>query len=114
MALVDLTDDEREVVFRAMCCIATGRLIPDWEFHTLFGIELFELEAVIAQWPDVDDSDAVTRLAINNSMNNLLGYPHRMSGELWWRQLRVSRSEVARIFSKWRGQSASNYFDGLM
>ncbi len=114
MPLVDLTDEERDVVYQCLCCISSGSVIPDWEFHTLFGVEFVELQKIVARWPDLDDSDIVTRLAINNSMNNLLGYPHEMAVEEWSQHISVSKPEVARIFRKWRGDSSSSYFDGLM
>ena len=60
------------------------------------------LRSVLDEWPDVDDSEERVRLAINNSMNNLLGYPHDFHDK-WESRIRVAKAEVARVFSKWRG-----------
>lgn len=40
-------------------------------------------------------------VAVNNAMNNLLGYPHRFD-HVWSDWLSVSRSELEEIFRRWR------------
>ena len=112
MPLIDLSAEERRVVFECLSAAATGPFFPDWEFHTLFGIERRDVKAVVDAWPAVDETSENVVLAINNSMNNLLGYPHGRDRE--WRQyISVSPEEVARIFGKWRGEQISGYFEGL-
>ena len=63
-------------------------------------------------WPDVDDSSELVRSAINNSFNNLLGYPHAFQDN-WDPRLAYSRAEVHRVFSKWSVRPVTSYFDGL-
>lgn len=59
-------------------------------------------------------------IAINNSLNNLLGYPATNGNEEWPKFISVARGEVARIFDKWRGKSpltspkSQRYFDDLL
>jgi len=91
---------------------ATGPFFPDWEFHTLFGLERSDVKAIVDAWPAIDDASENVSLAINNSMNNLLGYPHGCDRE-WLTYISVSPEEVARIFKKWRGERVPNYFEGL-
>lgn len=112
MPLAQLTDEERAIVLECLECVASGKIIPDWEFSIVMGIQRGELLDVVDRWPDVDDSDDTVSLAINNSLNNLLGYPHAYHSR-WDDVLSVPKSEVARVFRKWRGKPASRYFDGL-
>jgi hypothetical protein len=101
MANTDLTAPEQEVVRRCLVAAVEGPFFPDWEFHALFGLERSEVAAVLGRWPDVANQDQTAQLAINNSMNNLLGYPHGMPGAFreW---LGVPEDELRQIFSKWR------------
>jgi hypothetical protein len=113
MSLSDLTPEELEVVRTCLECVGAGDVIlHDWEFHTIMGIYPEELSSVLAAWPAVDDKDEVVRLAINNSLNNLLGYPHEFQKQ-WESRIPVSKAEVARVFSKWRGRRISSYIDGM-
>src|SRR6185369_4728051 len=105
MPLADLDEAERQAVLDCLQCVAAGFVIQhDSEFQTIMGVEVSVVKSVVAAWPNVDDSDDVVRLVINNSMNNLLGYPHGKHQE-WERYNRVPLSEVARIFEKWRGDT---------
>ena len=81
----------------------------DIEFQIIFGIERHELQSVIDEWWVDDDtpSEDVT-LAINNSLNNLLGYPHGKN-HLWSEYISVSPREVERVFEKWREKQLPLY-----
>jgi hypothetical protein len=111
MPLADLTAAEREVVYDCLKCVAAGEVIAhDWEFHSLFGLEPREFQAVVGAWPKIDDKEEVVELAINNSLNSLLGL---VDADTFARHIPHRREEVARIFSKWRGMSAGSYVEGL-
>lgn len=101
MSLSHLTQREREIVLRCVRAAAEGPFFPDWEFHTLFGLERAEIEAVAALGPGMDDTEEVVQLAINNSLNNLLGYPHYQP-EAFQKWIGESAEEVERVFEKWR------------
>jgi hypothetical protein len=73
---------------------------PDWEFHSLFGLGREQLAQIAAAWPNVESQDEVA-LAVNNSLNNLLGYRHAHAKE-WSSFISVSVDEVAAIFERWR------------
>ena len=114
MPLSDLTNAEKEVIFECLRCVASGEIIlNDWEFPILFGIDFATLQRIVQMIPNIDDLSEETFLAINNSLNNLLGYPH--GGESKWDGfISVSPAEVEHIFAKWRGdqiQSVFNHFE---
>lgn len=113
MALAQLTDDEKEVVYECLKCIASGKVIlHDDEFSTIIGLEVEEFLDIFSRWPQVDDSQEAVHLAINNSMNNLLGYPHGKYAR-WDEFLSVPQGEVARVFAKWREGASQSYFGSI-
>lgn len=112
-SIKNLNEYEFEIVRQCIHASYAGTFFPDWEFETLFGVEREELKQILTAWPNIDESDSRTMLSINNTFNNLLGYPHRKEKE-WPKYITVSPHEVARIFSKWRGKGIEGYFDGFM
>lgn len=102
MSLQGMTQAELEVVKECMQCIADGKIIKhDVEFETIMGIDVNELNAILEEWPAVNESDHKVQAAISNSMNNLLGYTHgKLDG--WEEYMGSSRDEVSRVFKKWR------------
>jgi hypothetical protein len=114
MPLTDLDQAEREIVKECLRAAAEGPFFDDWEFHTLFGLKRDEVKNVLESWPNVDESEGSVVLAINNSLNNLLGYPWSARDHEWPKFISVSKEEVGRVFSKWRGERIGHYFKGLM
>lgn len=120
MSLADLSDAERRVVRECLRAAVEGLFFPDKEFHTLFGLERGEVRRILSLWPALDEADESVVIAINNSLNNLLGYPATNGNEEWPKFISVARGEVARIFDKWRGKSpltspkSQRYFDDLL
>jgi hypothetical protein len=121
VALTDLNETERGVVRECLQAAAEGPFFPDWEFPTLFGIDRDQVRQLLLSWPKVDEADDAILLSINNSFNNLLGYPNDMHEE-WAKWISVTEGEVARIFAKWKGKDREahpssrrrDYFDNLM
>ena len=113
MPLEQLSENERQIVFECLRAACEGPFFPDQEFHALFGLWRKEVQEVISSWPDIDDSELNVQLAINNAMNNLLGYPHHRE-DVWGDYINVPAQEVYRVFSKWRGESVGRYFDRMM
>jgi len=101
VALSDLDAKEREVVLECLRAAAAGPFFPDWEFQTLFGVNRDDVKTIVDAWPSVDEAQENVSVAINNSMNNLLGYPHGREKD-WPRYISVPPTEVRRIFDKWR------------
>jgi hypothetical protein len=119
LSLADLNDAERRVVHECLRATVEGSFFPDWEFHTLFGLERGEVRRILSLWPGVDEADESVVIAIANSLNNLLGYPAQDGDEEWSRFISVTHEEVARIFGKWKRKDSGasreslSYFDNL-
>ncbi|WP_426750708.1 hypothetical protein [Myxococcus sp. Y35] len=94
-----MTDDER-VIQECLRAAVDGPFFPDWEFPVLFGLERAEVAAILASWPACDAPEDQA-LAIRNTLNNLLGYPHR-KWDIWPRYISVSPEEVDAVFARWR------------
>ena len=102
MPLAALSERERAVVLECLRCVAAGKVIKhDWEFQTLFGIEVAELISVLQAWPEVDESDDVVVCAIHDSMLNLLWYPHGYHTR-WDSVMPIPLNEIENVFRKWK------------
>lgn len=112
MPIDNLEPQEQRVVLECLKASTEGPFFPDWEFSTLFGLDREEIRAVVDRWPVDDRFDEKAAVAINNAMNNLLGYPHDQD-EAWSEYISVSRDEVHAIFQKWRESPAEGYFDAM-
>ncbi len=113
MPLANLTEDEKNIIYECLKCVATGKVIlHDWEFSTIFGIEVDEFLSIVNDWPNIDDSNETVSLAINNSMNNLLGYPHNFHDK-WNEIMTATKEQVAIVLQKWRGKRIEGYISGL-
>lgn len=114
MPLSALTARQREIVH---CCLRTAadrpELFPDWEFRTIFGLSRPQMAEIAARWPDLDETDETVRCAINNAMNNLLGYPHIWQRE-WSAHFDFTQRELDAAFAAWRGALGHrSYFDDM-
>ena len=102
--LSSLSDAEKQTVFECLRAASEGPFFPDWEFHTLFGLQRDQVSRIAAAIPRIDDSSEEVALAINSAMGNLVGYPHRQE-DTWSRFISVPEKEVNRVLSKWRGDA---------
>lgn len=101
MSLDHLANADKTVVGQALRAAADGPFFPEWEFHTLFGMERNEVRAVADAWPNVDHTNANVVLAVNNSLNNLLGYPHGQDS-VWSQWISVERPRLDELLSRLR------------
>ncbi len=99
-ALEQLNADDKAVLGECLHAAAAGPFFPDWEFHTLFGLERHEVARIADRWPNVADDDNADT-AVNNACNMLWGYPHRKRVE-WPKYISAPPEEVRRILSLWR------------
>jgi hypothetical protein len=83
-------------VGQALRAAVDGPFFPEWEFHTLFGLARSEVRAVAEAWPNVDSTDANAALAINNSLVNLVGYPHEQDSA-WFQWISVEPPELEEL-----------------
>lgn len=102
MSLKNLTAEERELVLRCLRASVEGPFFEDVGFHTLFGLTRAEVAGVAANWSTIDECEEAVGLAINNSMGNLIGYPHEVDAQEAQSWIGADWHEVERVFNKWR------------
>jgi hypothetical protein len=81
------------------------------------GVSRSEAADVAASWPE-PAQNGYSFLAVNNALNNLLGYPHRERRQLS-REIGAGEQEVAQALMCWRDEdhrqaAGKGYFDALM
>lgn len=102
MTLSKLEDKDSAVIYECLRCVASGEVIKhDWEFSTLFGLDVSEFLDVLDNWPDIDASRDRDFLAINGALGNLLGYPHGKYYR-WDEWMPYTQEEVKGAFSRWK------------
>jgi hypothetical protein len=102
MAWTELDERERAVVRECLRAAVDGPFFPEWEFATIFGLGRNEVRKVLESWPQLDESDENVAIAINNTLNNFLGYPLGEDQAAWPQFISVSRAELMAIFDKWK------------
>jgi hypothetical protein len=102
---------EREIVGESLRAAAAGPFFPDWEFQTLFGVERSVVLRLAESWPAVDDCETA-ELAINNSLNNLVGYPHGCDA-VWSDWISVTPEDLQAVLAKLRGEPPADYFTAM-
>ena len=110
MSLANLDERERAVVRECLRAAVEGPFFPEWEFSIIFGLERDDVRRVLSAWPELDETDESVVRAINNSFNNLFGYPTRNKKDLWPKFISVSGLELARIFDKWKGRTPRTFY----
>lgn len=111
-----LSDGDVEVVRQCLGAAVSGPFFPDWEFSTLFGLERDDVAEVLKRWPDAANPEAQDA-AVTNTLNYLLGYPHRQE-RVWAEFIAVPKKEVAAVLGRWIGvddldRSGRGYFDRI-
>lgn len=98
MAIESLSSKDRTIILQCMKAVAVR--IEEWEMHSRLGICREELDAKIAQWPDIDDRDHQSScfLAINNSLNEIC---HGLSADEWTNLIDVTLDEVRESYREW-------------
>ena len=97
-----LDEGEMQLIGNCLRAAADGPFFEDWEFATLFGLERAEVKRIAEEWPKVDADDAIVSVAVQNSLNNLLGSPHGMDAELE-AYVPGSPAAIEHVLVKWRG-----------
>jgi hypothetical protein len=93
---------EKSIVGEALRAAAEGPFFPDWEFFTLFGFERSEVRAIADAWPEPVASSSEVERAVNDSFNNLLGYPHKKEA-VWSHWISVDQQQLKQLFHRLRG-----------
>ena len=82
---------------------------------------------MLSEWPNppaqtpsgYDSPGHFQVVAVNNAMNNLLGYPHGVPSDAFVREVGVSEQQVAAVLTRWRSDekfdvNGKGHFDRLM
>ena len=122
-----LSDEDSAVIRGCLKAAVHGPFFPDWEFNILIGLTRSEVEIVLTRWPTApeetpagyDSPQHFQVVAVNNVMNNLLGYPHGIRDEAFVREVGASEQQVAETLARWRSDDTFNadedgYVDRLM
>jgi hypothetical protein len=96
-----LTAKQSTIIHDCLNAVVNGPFIPAWEFHTLFGLDIIEVKKILDKWPDVDLNNPKVKIAINNTFNNLLGYPIAQPEE-WQNFISVSKDTIEETFLEWK------------
>jgi len=99
MHLERLTQVESRIVGEVLRAAADGPFVPDWEFHSLFGLQREDVRKVADAWPLPMLDPEMVAVAVNNSFNNLLNYPHRKE-HVWSEWVSVDRPALKEIFDR--------------
>lgn len=99
--------DRHALVHACLVEVADGPLFDDEEFGTLLGLSRDEVRAIAEQWPA--DEHPNTALAVNNSIVNLVGYPHgeRRTAALLERLEVDSLDDLKMALARWEQDRAS-------
>lgn len=112
-----LSPGEQALIQKALTAGAEGPYLPDWELQTLLAVTREELAAVVAAWPDAtattsweSDPERVQYIAVNNVLNNLVGYPHGRWASLT-EELGAGPKDLVEVLQRWRGGAVDSYFE---
>lgn len=87
------TFEKEKIIRECLNAAANGPFFPDVEFHTLFGLTKGEVRKIFLEWEKLDRKNELVQRAINNSINNLIGYPID-NPEKWSDYISISRDEL--------------------
>jgi hypothetical protein len=107
-----LSAEDSAIVGQALRAASDGPFFPDWEFHILFGLQRSEVRAIANEWPKPSARLGDVEVAVNNALNNLLGYPHGMD-EVWPEWISVEPQQLDELFIRLRGRPDERYFDRM-
>lgn len=95
-----LQEGEKAVVCKCFSFILRSGLIDDAEFQTRLGLVRSDLEEVARLCPNLDDSNLLVELSINNCLNEVC-YGLPISEDDWPKWFTVPKNEVEHIYTKW-------------
>jgi hypothetical protein len=96
-----LSKQDHELIRQCLRAAVEGPFFPDWEFHILFGLDRSEVKAILDSQPQIDLTEHSAIVAVNNTLNHLLGYPHGCE-DIWSQYISGSSEDVAALLLKLR------------
>lgn len=94
--------DDAEVIRQCLWAVVNGPFFPDWRFHALFGLYRDEVRRIAEAWPNWGDDDE-QRVAINNTLNNLISGPHDC-WDVWRDYIPATGPELCGVYARFRGE----------
>ncbi len=102
MGAAELSQRDIETIRQCLAAAVNGPFFPESEFQTLIGLGRDEIAEVVRQWPAGMETERAD-LAVNNVLNNLLGYPHCSEAD-WSSFISATQDVVAGLLARWRGE----------
>lgn len=99
MSINDCSKNELDIIKKCLLVCFDEEIFPDYIFHTIFGIDRKVYSILIHQFPEIDLRNASMRLAVMNSINNILGCPHKKS-EIIEKSINCNKIELKEIRRK--------------
>lgn len=105
------TDEQTDQIKKCLLASVNGPYFEDWEFGALFGLDREEVNLVAKAWPTIEHLDPeLVRVALINSLNNLLGYPHNMEEQLL-KETGCTDADIYQLLKLVSGKTGDKYFD---
>jgi hypothetical protein len=109
-----VSEADKKILGQALRAAADGPFFPDWEFHTLFGLRRAEVRAIADAWPNFGYlPHEHVMIAVTNSLNNLLGYPHG-ADTIWSQWISVDPEQPRELFGRLRRRRDDERYFHLM
>jgi len=107
MTIRSFSQAELTLLRQCLRAVVEGGFIEAPEFHTRLGVEHRKAQAILSQWPDLDDldEDSDEYLLINNAFNELC-HGLSLTDEEWGIWIKASKAEVKSCLDKWLGKKA--------
>jgi hypothetical protein len=99
--VIFLKAEQLTIIRQCLDAVANGPFFPEWEFHALFGVDREIVKSMLDKWPQIDFNDLTVKLVINNSFNNLLGYP-LIASEKLSKYITLPSKDLEEMFHEWR------------
>jgi hypothetical protein len=106
-----VSQQDQDLIRLALQAAVEGPYFADWEFGALMAVDRSDIAQILTDWPNAtvttpweSDPASVQAIAVDNVLNNLLGYPHGQWAELGPR-LGADPDEVRAVLQRWRAST---------
>jgi hypothetical protein len=109
----ELTNRERHAIKGCLRAAVDGPFFPDWEFETIMSLSRDDVRKIALAWPhepgashnEFYSDEECQRIAANNAMNLVLGYPHGIEGWPFVALVGADPGEIEETLREWRGET---------
>jgi hypothetical protein len=99
-----LPTEDQDLILMSLKAAISNVYFQDAELHAAFGVDRENIEAVIAQYPNISDSDDLEDedacFAINGSLNFFSSMPNW--GGAYDKMFSVPQKRLREVYRKWR------------